>query len=91
MGVDKHHVAERVRHYLKHAHPSGATLEVLEANIWSEEFAWQVPIQPDVEPKKVSEYYELLADAMIELQDKDDLIVYLRPVDAKVDLLLQAA
>ena len=91
MAVDKHHVAERVRHYLKHAHPGGATLEVLEDNIWSEESSWQVPIQPDVEPKKVSEYYEILADTMIELQDREDLNVYLRPVDAKADLVLQSA
>ena len=89
--IDKHQVAERVRYYLREARPGGSNLEVLEDQIWPEEFAWHVPIQPDVEPKRSFEYYEILAEAMIELQDKEHISVYLTPVDSKADLHLQAA
>ena len=83
---DKHYVAERVRHYLKDAHPGGATLEVLEDQIWREEFAWHVPIQPDFEPKRLFEYYEALADAIIALADRDNLSVWLMASDSKADI-----
>ena len=91
MEISKGHVAERVRHYLKNAHPSGATLEVMEDEIWIQDSVWQVLIQPDVEPKKISEYYELLADVMIELQDAEGLDVHLHPVDARSEMRLRAA
>ena len=90
MEIDKHHVAERVRYFLKDARPGGSKLEVLEDQIWSEEFAWHVPIQPDFEPEKMFEYLEVLADATIELQDQDNLSVYLIPVDSKAELALAA-
>lgn len=83
---DKQYVAERVRHYLKDAHPGGATLEVLEDQIWREEFAWHVPIQPDFEPKRLFEYLEALSDAIIALADQEDLSVWLEARDSKADL-----
>ena len=88
---DKHFIAERVRHYLKNAHPGGATLTVLEDEIWREEFAWHVPVQPDFEPERLFEYYETLTDAMIALTDEENLKVYLVASTAKADLVDQAA
>ena len=83
---DKHFIAERVRHYLKDAHPGSATLEVLEDQIWRDEFGWNVTVQPDFEPRRLFEYYEILADVMIELRDLEDLKVYLVTSEAKADL-----
>ena len=88
---DKHFIAERVRHYLKDAHPGGATLTVLEDQIWRDEFAWNVTVQPDFEPKRLFEYYEALADAMIALADEENLKVYLVTSTAKADLTARAA
>ena len=88
---DEHFIAERVRHYLKDAHPGGATLEVLEDQIWRDEFAWNVTVRPDFEPKRLFEYYEVLADVMIELRDQEDLKVYLVTSEAKADLEPQPA
>ena len=84
-------VADRVRHYLQGIHPGGATLEVLENQIWRDEFAWNVPIQPDFQPKRLFEYYESLADVMIELADNENLNVYLVASDSKADISDQAA
>ncbi len=88
---DKHFIAERVRHYLKDARPGGATLAVLEDQIWHDEFAWNVTVQPDFEPERLFEYYEALADAMIALADEENLKVYLVTSPAKTDLTAQAA
>lgn len=74
---DKHYIADRVRYYLKDAHPGGVIFEVLENNIWQEEFGWHVPIQPDFQPKRLFEYYETLVDAEIALRDEDNLSVFL--------------
>ena len=84
--LDRHYIAEKVRHYLKDAHPGGATLEVLEDQIWREEFAWHVPVQPDFKPKRLFEYYEALADAMIEMADQDNLNVWLMASTSKADI-----
>ena len=80
-----------MRHYLKDAHPCGATLTVLEDQIWRDEFAWNVTVQPDFEPKRLFEYYEALADAMIALADEENLKVYLVTNPAKADLAAEAA
>ena len=82
---DKYFVAERVRHYIKDEHPGGATLDVLEDEIWHEEFGWHVPIQPDFEPKKMLEYYESLGHVEDRLIDLEELKVLLVPGNSKAD------
>ena len=88
---DKKFIYDRVMHYLKDTHPGGATLEALEEQIWRDEFAWNVPVQPDFEPKRLFEYYEALADVMIELADVENLKVYLVASTSKADMAVQAA
>lgn len=83
---NKYYVAEKVRHYLKDAHPGGATLEVLEDKIWPGEFAWRVGVQPDFEPKRRFEFHEALADAEIALMDEENLTVLLVPMMSKADV-----
>lgn len=83
---DKHFIAERVRHYIKDEHPGGATIDVLEDQIWREEFAWHVPIQPDFEPKKMLEYYEALGHVEDQLVDLEELKVFLVPGTSKADM-----
>ena len=84
-------IAERVRHHLKDAHPGGITLEVVEDQIWRDEYGGNVPVQPDFEPKRLFEYYETLADIEIALRDNEDLKVYFVPGTAKADLEPQPA
>ena len=83
---DKHFIAERVRHYIKEEHPGGATLDVLEDQIWHEEFGWHVPIQPDFEPKKMLEYFESLGHVEDQLIDLEELNVFLVPGTSKADM-----
>src|SRR5438045_2477678 len=76
---NKQTVAEMVRHYLEGRRPGGAILEVLEPEIRKEEYWWQVPVRPSVEPTKRYEYHETLADVEAELDENEQLKVLLVP------------
>jgi len=74
-------VAEVVREYLKDCHPGGATLEVVEANIYKSYYEWRVPIRPNFEPPNWIEYYEALAIVATEISENEGLNVHLVPTD----------
>ena len=86
MELDRRYIAEKFRHHLKNAHPGGATLEVLEDQIFPGELAWRVNVQPDFEPARRFEYHEALADAEIALADEENLTVLLVPTLSKAAL-----
>ncbi len=79
-------VANVVRQYLQNTHPGGTTLEVVETGIRQEEFAWHVPVQPNVEPPKLFEYYEALTDVENRLVSEAHLKVFLIPAEPKQEL-----
>lgn len=74
-------VARVVQQYLQDAHPGGATLAVVEAKIRKEGTYWHVPIRPSVEPPKLFEYYEALADIESAIDTQEHLKVILIPGD----------
>ena len=76
---NKQSVARKVRQYLKDCHPSGITLEVIDADVKRADSRWYVPIRTDKEPVKQYEFYEALADVEGELEDKENLTVLLVP------------
>jgi hypothetical protein len=78
-------VAELVRSYLKDCHPYGMTLEVIEPKIRQEKSWWNVPIRLNMVPSKFSELYEVLTHAEIELEDNENLTVFLAPIFPKSD------
>lgn len=75
----KQTVAEAVRKYIKDCHPSGLTLEVIEKGIRKEEYWWYVPVRLSMEPPKLFEYYEALADVEEAVYENENLTVFLVP------------
>jgi len=82
---NKRSVAKAVRKYIKDRHPGGATLEVVEQDIRKEEYWWQVPVRPSIEPRKRYEYYEALADVEGEVEEKENLTVFLVPLAPELE------
>ena len=76
---NKRTVAEAVRKYIKDCHPSGLTMEVIEKGIRKEKYWWYVPVRLSMEPPKLFEYYEALADAEEALEENENLTVFLVP------------
>jgi hypothetical protein len=75
-------VAQRVAEYLRDAHPGGVTLKVEADHIRKDDYWWEVPIRPDVEPWELSEYYEALARVEKALEERKQLKVFLVPSPA---------
>lgn len=76
-------VAQKVAEYLRDCHPDGATLDVDADGIRKEEYWWEVPVRPDVEPSRSSEYYEALAVVEKALEEHEHLKVFLVPSPSK--------
>jgi hypothetical protein len=76
-------VLRKVTSYLKDCHPDGVTLEVDPAGISRGEFSWRVLVRPDREPLQLRQYYEALADVEVELQEREQLNVWLVTGDPK--------
>jgi hypothetical protein len=57
-------------------------LEVVDHGVRKEKNWWYVPVRPSTEPVKRYEYYEALADAEGELEEKENLTVLLVPAAA---------
>jgi hypothetical protein len=72
-------VAQKVAEYLRNCHPGGITLEADTQRIRKEDYWWEVPVRPDVEPWKLSEYYEALAAVEAALEEREQLKVFLVP------------
>jgi hypothetical protein len=50
---------------------------------WEEEDWWHVPVWPDRDVPRTYMYYDVLAEAEVELQDVEDLNVILIPTAPK--------
>jgi hypothetical protein len=68
-------VAEKVREHLRGVRPAGIALEVMEEKILKVDDWWRVPVRPSELPPRMFDYYEALADAESELQEKEQLNV----------------
>lgn len=68
-------VAATVREYLRDSHPGGVTLNVDEARIHRIDSWWRVPIRPSRWPKRMFEFYEVLAEIEGEIQEREHLDV----------------
>ena len=77
MEFTKETVARKVRERLKDVSVTGITMEVGEENIHKVDNWWRVPIRPSRWPKKMFEFYEVLAEVENDLQEKEHLDVLL--------------
>lgn len=77
MEINAETIAQMVRERFEGRHPSGATIEVLDAGVRKMETWWQVPVRPNVWPARTFELYDTLADVEIELQDQQHLNILL--------------
>jgi hypothetical protein len=73
-------VVELVREQLKHQHPGGATLEVVPEGIYQRDGSWYIPVRPNVQPPKMYEYYEALAEVESTLEENEQLNTWLMPM-----------
>jgi hypothetical protein len=76
-------VAQKVVEYLRDCHPGGVILEVDVDRIRKEDYWWEVPVRPDVEPRKKSEYYEAILAVQDALEARERLSVFLLPGEPK--------
>ena len=92
MKQTKKFIAQKVRERLAELHPGGVTLEVLEANIHKIDKWWRVPVRPNVWPKRLSDYYETLAELADELQESDHIdVIFFTGAPADEEQEAQAA
>lgn len=75
MKQTKEFIAQKVHERLAEQHPGGVTLEVLDANIHKIDKWWRVPVRPNVWPKRLSDYYETLAEVADELLENEQIDV----------------
>src|SRR4051812_14511313 len=81
---NRHTVARLVRDRVRNCHPEGLTLEVDESAIIQINGQWKIPVRPSREPEKLYEYYEALTEIEIDLEENEDLNVFLAPNDPPV-------
>ena len=75
MEQTKEFVALKVRERLAGVHSGGITLEVMDTGIYQIDKWRRVPIRPSRWPKRLSDFYETLAEMTDELQEKDQIDV----------------
>ena len=80
---NRHTVARLVQDRIRDCHPEGLTFEVDEQAIVRINGQWRIPIHPSREPEKLYEYYEALTEVEIDLEESEDLNVFLAPSDPK--------
>ena len=68
-------IAQKVRERLAERHIGGVTLEVVDTDIHKIDKWWRVPVRPSVWPKRLSDYYETLAEVADELQESEHIDV----------------
>src|SRR5947209_5448518 len=78
---NRHTVARLVQDRIRDCHPEGLTLEVDEQAIVQINGQWRIPIRPSREPEKRYEYYEALTEVELDLEESEDLNVFLAPSD----------
>ncbi|MCC6444550.1 MAG: hypothetical protein IT210_13980 [Armatimonadetes bacterium] len=72
-------IAEAVRQRIKDRHPGGVNLEVLDKEIRLDEGLWYVPILPSAQPPRTFEYYEILSEVEVDIQEQENVDVLLIP------------
>ena len=85
MELDAKAVAQTVREYLRDQHPSGLTLEVVEAEVIKIDYWWQVPVRPSAWPEKTFELYDTLAEVETAIQEDKHLNILLAPTEPMLD------
>ena len=70
-------VAQKVAEYLKDRRPGGVSVAVDPHGVQQAESSWRVRVRPSKEPAKLFKYYEALADVEIELEEREQLNVWL--------------
>ncbi len=80
-------MAQKVAAYLRDCHPDGITLRVDAERIRKEAAWWEVPVRPDVEPARLSEYLAALAGVEQALAEQEQLSVFLTPGKARHELV----
>jgi hypothetical protein len=73
-------VVQLVREQLQNHHPGGATLEVVPEGIRQQDGSWYIPVRPNVQPPKMYEYYEALAEVESTLEENEQLQIWLMPM-----------
>lgn len=73
MGLTKQQVAQKVRDRLVGVEPGGVTLHVVDEDVYKVDDWWRVPIRPSRWPKRMFEFYEVLAELEDELQEQEHL------------------
>ena len=94
MEVTKERVAEKVRERLKGVAVTGITIEVGESGIQKVDDWWRVPIRPSRWPKRMFEFYEVLAEVEDDLQEREHLNILLatgEPLEEEEETLAIAA
>ncbi|MDQ2801036.1 MAG: hypothetical protein M3Y13_15495 [Armatimonadota bacterium] len=92
MEQTKEFVAQKVRERLVGVHPGGVTLEVMDNGIYRIDNWWRVPIRPSQWPKRLSDFYETLAEMTDELQEKDQVdVLFFTGAPAEEEQEAQAA
>lgn len=92
MEQTKEFVAQKVRERLVGVHPGGVTLEVLDNGIHQIDKWWRVPIRPSHWPKRLSDFYETLAEMTDELQEQDHVdVLFFTGAPAEEEQEAQAA
>ena len=84
-GMTSQAVGEKVAEYLRDCHPGGISLEIEPGGIRETDHGWEVPVRPDREPWKLSEYYAALAAVEAALEEREQLQVFLVPSPSEVD------
>lgn len=77
--MTKERVVQLVRARLRPHHPGGVDLDVDEGRVHRQNGYWYVPIRPSVEPPRMFEYYEVLAEVEEALEEDDKLQIQLVP------------
>jgi hypothetical protein len=80
-GLSASVVAQKVAEYLKERRPGGVTVAVDPEGVQERESSWRVRVRPSEEPSRLFRYYEDLADVEIELEEREQLNVWLVTAD----------
>lgn len=73
-------LVELVRDQIEQYHPGGVTLAVVPEDVRQRDGIWYVPVLPSVQPPKMYEYYEVLAEVADTLEENEQIQIWLVPI-----------
>lgn len=91
--MTKERVAAIVRERLKNVSVTGITMEVVDDDVYKIDAWWRVPIRPSRWPKRMFEFYEVLAEVEDDLQEQEHLNILMAtgmPLEDEEDALTAA-